>query len=692
MDETGMLQLAQKAIEQGELPIAGKYLKQILENNPRNDSAWVMIASITNNPEKKIEFLKRALKANPANEIARQRLAKWQNTPPPHPESKPKPIPQPIPKTTPEPEPELEPIPVPQPKPGPGTEPGTGLKPKPEPGPEPKKTSPTITPIQNPTTKTTTTQTRIPANPPPSPNKTTPKTSAFNLNTIVLFLILIMMGFMLLKIFSFQKKLQSIEELIDNNINIFPDQGDRKPNITKPETPTQSTSGNQHPAKTTSETPISDKTSPTSIEKEEIQKTDKKAEIITKSPNPITNAVVAGSGNYIILKMENLPGLTVYSTFEKKFIHTFRLDSDNILYTAGGDAVLVYYPETNLLQSWSLVTYDKLMTKSNPKGVIITNMTMGHSNTRYAFIRYCTKKEPLGNASLYILDVERLKELTIPSDKKPTYTHNTSYRDFVHHRTDGMMRKISEWCTSNSPTGLGLFTISGRMWTFKYEHESEGYIAVGDDGFLYTQTGKIYNSQLTETGDIPGSKLIPAIGGSFFLGIADDGSMQVYASESTTPIGPLDKFPGLDNEQIKQTMSGAWAKTSYTFDCHIVFDPTHSYIVIIPPENDRIITRSFELKDIMEDSGVDFLVVTSTPNATITIGETFQYKIETLSNASKLKYYLKFAPDDMAIDNTGLITWKVPEDYASNLEKVVVLIENENGDSIYHNFDLYIRD
>jgi hypothetical protein len=164
--------------------------------------------------------------------------------------------------------------------------------------------------------------------------------------------------------------------------------------------------------------------------------------------------------------------------------------------------------------------------------------------------------------------------------------------------------------------------------------------------------------------------------------------MQVYASGSTTPIGPVGDFPRLG--QNSESMSDNWANTPYVFDRHIVFDPKHGRIILIPPENDRIIQRDFDLNQLLEKSGVDYLVVTSAPNTNVPAGENWRYKIETISNAEGIKFTLEFGPKGMEISNDGTLSWNVPANH-SGAEKVVVLIENEKNEAIYHNFELQVK-
>ncbi len=414
-------------------------------------------------------------------------------------------------------------------------------------------------------------------------------------------------------------------------------------------------------------------------------------EVEIETSGIIIDTLVAGGGKYVILRMQSIPGLAIYDTAEKKIVNTIRLASDNFLYAAGGNILLIYFPENNLLQTWDIETLEKLKTKANPKGPIITRITMGHNNDSRAFVRYASGTDALDRAGAYVLDIITLQEIPFELSGERTTIHNGVYRDFVHQRTDGSMHLISEWATSHTPTGLGAFVLSNDSWTTAYEHKSAGYVAVGDDGLVYTQSGDIYSSQLIKIGNISGEKLIPGIGGSLFLGIANDGSMQVYASGTTTPMGPVGNFPGLESRDDYQAMSGGWAKTPYVFDRHIIFNPIHGYIILIPPENNRIIQRSFDLVQLLEQAGVDYIVVTSIPDMSVASGESWEYQIEALSNDEHIQYSLEFGPEDMRVGDGGLVSWQVPIDYGGSSEKVTVLVENGNNDSTYHNFELQIK-
>ena len=61
------LQQAQIAIESENIEHARRLLSQLLQANPDNDEAWVLLARVTKTPEWQRACLERALAINPQN-------------------------------------------------------------------------------------------------------------------------------------------------------------------------------------------------------------------------------------------------------------------------------------------------------------------------------------------------------------------------------------------------------------------------------------------------------------------------------------------------------------------------------------------------------------------------------------------------------------------------------------------------
>ncbi len=68
-------------------------------------------------------------------------------------------------------------------------------------------------------------------------------------------------------------------------------------------------------------------------------------------------------------------------------------------------------------------------------------------------------------------------------------------------------------------------------------------------------------------------------------------------------------------------------------------------------------------------------------------GKIYKYGVKAVdADGDKLTYELKKGPEGMAIDDkTGMITWKVPEEFTGNVEASVVISDGHNG-SVQYDF------
>jgi S1-C subfamily serine protease len=408
-------------------------------------------------------------------------------------------------------------------------------------------------------------------------------------------------------------------------------------------------------------------------------------EKLTKLPGEVQNVAVAGDGRYLVLKLENLPALTVYDTFKGEIAKHIRLPAGDIVFGAGGNTAVVYLADENLIQTYDLSTCERRKTKPNPFGRVITHITMGHSRGGRALVRHHMGAEATAGAQLTLLDTTRLEPIKLVSrEGRPAIPCNDgSLTDRVHFRAAADLDFITEWATSHSPTGVGLIMRHGNAYELRYQHESCGYVLMGDDRQIYTEGGRIYTPKLDEFGTIPGTKLVPALGGTLFLGLAADGKLTVYQTGGVRPLGPLGEFPGWKNPSER---SRPLDQNEMPFDRRITFLPIHGRIAFIRQDNASIVLRPFDLKAALDSSGVDYLVVVSRPTTPAVLGQEWSYQIEAITKAAGLTYSLELAPDNMKVSATGLVTWTAREPLGPEGETVIVLVKDKSGEESYHRF------
>ena len=69
-----LIQAAIEAVDNGQTDRAKDYLKQAIDENPTDIDGWMMLAAITEDQEKKRDYLDHALILDPTNDITREEL------------------------------------------------------------------------------------------------------------------------------------------------------------------------------------------------------------------------------------------------------------------------------------------------------------------------------------------------------------------------------------------------------------------------------------------------------------------------------------------------------------------------------------------------------------------------------------------------------------------------------------------
>lgn len=124
----------------------------------------------------------------------------------------------------------------------------------------------------------------------------------------------------------------------------------------------------------------------------------------------------------------------------------------------------------------------------------------------------------------------------------------------------------------------------------------------------------------------------------------------------------------------------------------IWYVPSANLLAIVGAGNSRIYLRRFSASEALEESGIDYLLVTSIPNPIATRGWRYSYAVQTLSKRGGVSYSLSSGPPGMSITPDGIVRWDVPADFKSSRAEAIVSVKDASGQAIFHTFNLQIRD
>ncbi len=410
----------------------------------------------------------------------------------------------------------------------------------------------------------------------------------------------------------------------------------------------------------------------------------------------IVNLAVADSGKLIVVQLFGNDVLKIYDPIKKDFVGEVETGAADCVFGAGGKSLVFYRPTDSVLESWDLHKLAQIQSTEFLDPGPVLRIVMGSANGDEFFIRATAGSGAHDRTVLQLLDVKTLRPIS--HQMSGTIGHNMSYRDFVHYRADRFLTKISEWCTSHGPSGVGIQVRRDHDFDQYYEHDSSGYLAMGDDGNIYTENGKVLSENprqngfqgqrhsLISRGSIPEAKPFPGIGGIFLLGIANDDTVHLFEMSSNKRIVELGKLPSefrpkkpdnenAQNEPARPQFPEEWAATTFTMDKRIVFAPELGYLLFVPYSNDRIIVRQFNLEDAIKDLN-GALYVTSAPPTNAESGKEWQYQLTAVSNSSPVKFSLEESPQGMLLRDNGTVIWAIPSGIRGDADVVVEAVDS----------------
>lgn len=122
----------------------------------------------------------------------------------------------------------------------------------------------------------------------------------------------------------------------------------------------------------------------------------------------------------------------------------------------------------------------------------------------------------------------------------------------------------------------------------------------------------------------------------------------------------------------------------------VVFVPDAKVIVLLPPGDDRLVLYKFDADAALEQSGFDYLLVSSRPPKQVKAGTTFNYPIKVKSRQGGVKYSLDSGPMGMEVSAEGVVKWSVPNDVPAGNQEVILTVRDKSGQEVFHTFTIRV--
>jgi Trypsin-like peptidase domain len=325
--------------------------------------------------------------------------------------------------------------------------------------------------------------------------------------------------------------------------------------------------------------------------------------------SPAADVAVGGAGRYLVLHLPEAKRLAVFDVNAADFVGSIPLKEETARFAAGLEDVVVVLGGSGTIERWSLKTLKREVSTALPIKGVIKAVAMGAASTGPLLVHWAAGTQELDRAGFALYDVARMR--LRESDIKIYPALANSYRDIVHLRASANGRLFGMWCTSHSPSGVGVIAASELGTQSYYAHTSLGHVVPGPDGKeLFTGRGTCAPQvSLTQNDEPQGGPVLPATHGDYFLRLApagtpNQGARPLRNAPNRQPAGaktgsvaicavgrekPIATVADLDVSAVGEE----WTKHDFIFDKRVHLIPDARLIITIPASNDRLVLRRF---------------------------------------------------------------------------------------------------
>jgi hypothetical protein len=312
----------------------------------------------------------------------------------------------------------------------------------------------------------------------------------------------------------------------------------------------------------------------------------KEPKIDVALPGPIRDACVGGGGRYLIFHCPTVRKIAIFDVTTLKVEKQITLATDEVLFAAGMEKLLVIYPDEKQVHRYSLASYKleddmSLEVRQRPTAAAIGSATAGP-----LILGGIPAQNNASKMVLSFLDLVTLKEVLI---EKAEGDFKVSFGAAAHMRASADGRTLGAWLTQLRPSGLQVARLADNTISGSYVGESVGHVTPGPDGqTLFTEKG-MYTNKGEQTGRREAA--VPAVHGNLYLtlapnakGPADAQIIRVWEMGKDTAIQEFDDLPGFNGKRDPFERD----TPTLALDRKFFLVPEAKVMIVLPPAANKL--------------------------------------------------------------------------------------------------------
>jgi S1-C subfamily serine protease len=413
-------------------------------------------------------------------------------------------------------------------------------------------------------------------------------------------------------------------------------------------------------------------------------------------PAPMQQLVVGGSGNYLVAALPSIKQVAIVDVAARQIAKLVPVEDSNPLLAAGKTKFVVLERGQGTLSRYDLKTGARELTESCESRPAIA---MGSSSEGPILV---------AGMNTAVIDLQTLK---------PTITRAINgFRDAsisLLASADGKVFGASR--LNISPTGIFVFEINGAELQSAYAHTTQRAVIPSADGDVIYSGPTRYDLKCQPLPGQPransGMLLLPAATGPFYMawvvpGVsarrvstrARRGAAPAPAADAEPAPVPLTIHCGNDDTPLLtvkdvvlpdfESDMRARLHPKLPNERRLFWLPVADALVTVPVSYEQLVIQHFNLKEELDNSGVDYFRVASSPPHLLERGQKLSYAIDVLSKQGNVQYALESGPAGATVSTDGRVTWDVPADFSPHEAILLVKVTDSSGHALTHTIKL----
>ena len=403
-----------------------------------------------------------------------------------------------------------------------------------------------------------------------------------------------------------------------------------------------------------------------------------------KLDEPWANMTTGGAGRYIVFHLKEAGKLEIFDVVAGEVTKTIDAPGDELLLAAGMDKLIVYVPSQKIFHRYDIATLKREQSLPAPPDFSPRKILMGSASQGPLV---CHEKVPV-----MLFDIQTLKPIKVQGE----VLSGGRFGDHGYDLTvssDG--QTVVGWIPGISGQQYFAMRLNGTETSIKKTADGYSYggryLLPNADGTLFFRDGgaEIFDADLkSKAVDLmPGFCLLPTDDPNYFLAAKAIGDNDAEAWICAR--GTLQKIAHLNNvgnilAGFRNTDKGHWR-----YSPRLRWLPSASTLVSLPQGEKEVLLMRANLKELLDQTGEEYLHIVSTPPRQAWVGEPYSYQIEVLSSAKKVEVELSSGPEGLKLSRGGQVKWTPKAKPVGGIEQVVIGV-SADGKQAFQNFAISV--